>query len=299
MKFTEEEFYGNTQNTVLDNGDMVPLNQLGRKEQKINVGLTVGLTFLKTIVGIIGFMFYFITVLIGLFPQKAIKVLDFVGAEKASLFCYERIYEKEQTLASLYNVVQKSIETKDHNKTSKYISKLQGKSDYVNFCIKVNTATLKVTTKEYVAFLGDLDGYLVSQNIYAKYEANKKEEAENIALLDLLNLNVYSFGFSSYVECLENDKSKTSEQIDSQILSIVNSNMESISVLDLIKQRREDVDVSLSDGTVNDKILRVYTSLKIEKVLHKIYSVMGEESLKTETAQKIQNLQNEYNNLVK
>ena len=169
----------------------------------------------------------------------------------------------------------------------------------MNFCIKVNSASLKASLKKHVAYVGDLDGYLVSQNIYAKYEANKKEEAENIALLDLLNSNVYSFGFSSYIECLENDESKTSEQIDSQILSIANSNMDSISVLNLIKQRRENADVALSDGTINDKILRVYTSLKIEKVLHKIYSVMGEESLKTETAQKIQALQNEYNNLVK
>lgn len=300
MKFTEEEFYGNTQNTVLDNGDVVPLNREEESnKQTLSLTSTILTTFLKTIVCLFCTIFYIISVTICLAPSMAVKAFDLIGASKASLSCYERIYEKDKTLANLYNVVQKSIQNKDHKKTAKYIKELRGKSDYVNFCLKVNNATLKVTNREHVAFLGDLDGYLVSQNIMAEYNTNHEDNAKSIALSDLANKNVYSFGFSSFVDCLENDKSLSQDELNAKILEVANLIVDNKSVLDLIKERRVLVDVSNSDNSVNDKILRVYASLKIEKVLHKIYSVQGEEDLKNQTAQNIQNLQNEYSELIR
>lgn len=299
MEFTEEEFFGNTQNSIGGEGELVPLNKEEQKKQEINMVQTIGLTFFKTIIAIFGSIFYCFAVMVCLMPQKAIKVFDFMSLNKAELFCYERVYKQEKNLANLYNVVQKSIENKDHYKTSKYIKELQSQSEYANFCIKVNSASLKVSAKEHIAYVGDLDGYLVSQNIYAFYEENKKETAKEVALNDLKNQNIYSFGFSSYVECLENDDSLTEAKVNEKILEVINSSFDSNVVLDLIKQRRENVDVSLSNGTTSDKILRVYTSLKIEKVLHKIYGIMGEETLKSQIAQSIQALQNEYNNLVR
>ncbi len=304
MRFTEEEFYGNTQNTVLEGGEIVPTNvnvveSKKEKQSANNLAFDIFSTFGKTLAILVGVLFYVMSITICLAPRTAIRVLDFVGAEKVSLVCYERIYEKEKTLASLYNLVQKSIQNKNHKKTAKYIEELQGKSDYVNFCIKVNSATLKATEKEYVAFVGDLDSYLVSQNIIAEYKSNKKGEAKTIALLDLTNSNVYSFGFSSYIECLEDDNQLTQQEINALLLELVNQNLENKTILDLIKQRRQIVDVSLSDGTTNDKILRVYTSLKIEKVLYKIYLIQGEEELKAQVTQNIQDLQNEYNNLIR
>ena len=98
---------------------------------------------------------------------------------------------------------------------------------------------------------------------------------------------------------MENDERKTQQEVNDEILEIIATKIDSTSVIDLIKQRRSIVDVSSSDGTTNDKILRVYTSLKIEKVLYKIYLIQGEEELKTQTEQNIQELQAQYNNLIK
>ena len=213
MRYTEEDFYGNTQNTVLENGEVVPANYRIKREksdkQSSKMAIDIFLTFAKTLMILVGMVFYIISITVCLSPTKAIEIFDFLGAEKASLACYERIYENDKTLANLYNLVQKSIENKDHKKTSKYIQELQGKSDYVDFCVKVNEATMKATDTAYVAYVGDLDSYLVSQNILAKYNSKSKKGAKEIALSDLTNSNIYSFGFSTYVECLENDERKT------------------------------------------------------------------------------------------
>ena len=299
MKYTEEEFYGNTQNTVLGNGEVVPLNNNEGGVHSPKIAITILLTFVKTFVALVGIVFYIMSVLITLAPTSGIKMFDYIGAEKISLFCYERIYEKDKTLANLYNVVQKSIQNKDHEKTSKYIKEMQQKSDYIVFCLKVNTATLKVTEKEYVAFVGDLDGYLVSQNIIAEYNSGNEQRAADIARLDLKNANLYSFGLSTFIECLENDESLTDKQINYKILEVVNLTSNSTATINLIKSRRSLVDVSNTDGSLNDKILRVYTSLKIENVLHRIYTIQGEEGLKNQTAQNIKNLQAEYDDLIK
>ena len=270
MKYTEEEFYGNTQNMVLENGEVMPINSSGEgKETNSKVVLTIGITALKTMMILIGLMFYIISVAISLAPSFAIKIYEFVGADKVALSCYERIYEQDKSLANLYNVVQKSIQNKDYKKTSKYIRELQAKSDYLNFCVKVNKATLNVAEKHYIAYVGDLDGYLVSQSIMAEYNTNNKDKARDVALSDLVNTNIYSFGFSSFIECLENDDKLTREEVNLEILELIDRKVDDKSVFELIKTRRTLGDVSNSDGSLNDKILRVYACLKIEKVLYK------------------------------
>ena len=140
MNFTEEDFYGNKQGTVLEDGEVnynEQANQEGGGLHGSKLALAVLVTFVKTLMGLIGTLFYMVAVMVCVAPKSAIKVFEFVKLDNATLFCYEKIYQDEQTLASLYNLVQKSIENKDHQKTNKYINELQGKSDYVNFCIKV------------------------------------------------------------------------------------------------------------------------------------------------------------------
>ena len=131
MNFTEEDFYGNKQGKVLEDGEVEynlngdePVENLSASK----LAEAVVSTFLKTLLVLIGSIFYFISVMVCLAPKSAIKVFDFAKMDKAALYCYEVIYEKEQTLASLYNLVQKSIENKDYKKTNKYIDELQGKN---------------------------------------------------------------------------------------------------------------------------------------------------------------------------
>lgn len=298
MKYTEEEFFGNTQNIVSENGELVPISNEPTKNT-LKLGKLILSTFIKTFICVFGLMFYFAAIVVGLAPNFAIKMFDYIGAEKASLACYEQIYKKEQTLSSLYNLVQKSIENKDHSKSSKYIKELQGKNDYVDFCLKVNKAVISRLDKAYIAYLADLDGYLVNQNIIAEYETNNKAAALNCAILDLDNTNVYSFGILSYIECLENDKSLSQEQVNQKIIELVNTEAEGLKVIDKINHRRTLADVSNAGTNQEEKIMLLYTSLKIERTLYKVYDILGEQELKENARQNILSLQAEYNELIK
>ena len=298
MKYTEEEFFGNTQNIVSENGELVPISN-EQTDNNLKFGKLVFTTFLKTFICVFGAMFYFFAIVVGLAPSFAIKMFDYIGAEKASLACYEQIYKKEQTLSSLYNLVQKSIENKDHKKSSKYIKELQGKNDYVDFCLKVNKAVIDSLDKAYIAYLADLDGYLVNQNIIAEYETNNKAAALNYAILDLENTNVYSFGILSYIECLENDKTLLQEQVNQKIIELVNTEVNGSKVIDKINHRRTLADVINAGTNQEEKIMLLYTSLKIERTLYKVYDVLGEEELKENARQNIISLQTEYNELIR
>jgi len=303
MNYTEEEYYGNKQKTVLESGEVQDIATIKEnKQQEVNLPLTILTTCIKTLVSLFGILFYIIVVMVVLIPTSAIKVFDFTNFNKASLYCYERIYEKKQTLASLYNLVQKSIENKDYKRTSKYIKEFQNNSDYSNFCIKVNAMVISSSEKEYIAFVGDLDGYLVSQNILALYNKKEQDKAWNEAKNDLFNSNIYSFGLATYVDCLVNDKA-LSNQEKKDVLAVLKTKEVTIGtqtglLLDFVNSRLNSL--KLSDSlTVEDKILRVYTSLKINNVLVKIYEASNDTLLKNSAQDEIVKLQNTYNELIK
>lgn len=303
MNYTDEEFYGNKQNAVLETGELVEAGKQEEKKEAKEPKLAIAMlsTFAKTLLVLICSVFYVVSAVVGLSPKSGIKIFEFMKAEKAALSCYERIYQKSGTLADLYNVVQKSISIKNYEKTSKYIKELQGKTSYNEFCIEVNDAILQVTEKKYLAYVGDLDSYLVSQNIMALYLDGKKDDALTLALSDLENNNIYSFGLSAYFACLAEDSSLTKEEKDvkiAQIASIVVDSDLSLTVLGKIKERRTNADSELSNGGYNDKILRVYTSLKIENVLLEIYEATNEEDLANQTRSQISDLQDEYDALI-
>jgi len=303
MNFTEEEFYGNNQGTVLEDGEVVNIqNEEKGQGVQINVAKTVGLTFVKTIIGMLGFAFYFVCTMVCLAPKQMIKVFDFASLDNASLFCYERVYKQEQTLANLYNLVQKSIENKNYKKTNKYINELQGKSDYVNFCLKVNAASLKDKSKKYVAFYGDFDGYLVSQNVLALYGKNQKEEAMSVAESDLINPNIYSFGLNAFVGEVESDKSLNENEKKAIKAAFIDKeltlNGQTKKLFEFISDRLNSLEIN-DDLTIEDKILRTYSSLKINRFMLKVYEA-NEKTVEAEQVRlTIKSLNQTYADLIK
>jgi len=302
MNYTDEEFYGNTQNTVLENGDVVPVGKQNQEESQFKMGLSIFVTCLKTLVLLVGAIYFVFATTVSLSPKSAIKIYEFLGAEKATLSCYERIYYKTETLADLYNLVQKSIQTKDYERTSKYIEKLQNKNEYVGFCIEVNNATKQVTNKEYIAYVGDLDGYLISQNILALYNVGKTEESESVAIADLQNDNKFSLGLATYIDCALADSNKTLTEKNEWLVEIANSTvveMGNKTILEQLQSRRMMADISNASENDADKIMHVYTCLKIESLKLKIYVASNDESLASETRSQISTLQEMYNNLTR
>ena len=296
MNYTEEEFFGNKQNEDLE--------QEEKQEPKVDVGGTVLVTFVKTIAVLLCSVFYFLATAVCIAPKTSIKIYEFFGANQAVIACYERIYLKSGNLADLYNLVQKSIEAKNHNKTSKYIKELQSKSGYQDFCSEVNKAIIKVSESKYIAYVGDLDSYLVSQNIYALYTSGKKEEAKQIAINDIVNSeNVYSFGLSTYVECLLSDSSLELEHRQALFENLFESTIQTESgnkfMEDCINEKRSLADeVNAQVGNTVDAILRVYTCLKIDNLILKYYECVEEESNANAMRLQIEELQERYNELI-
>lgn len=294
MNYTEEEFFGNKQNADLEQEEQ-------KQEPKVDIGGTVFVTFLKTIAVLVCSIFYFLAVAVCLMPRTTIKVYEFFGAKQAIIACYERIYSQSGDLADLYNLVQKSIEAKNHKKTTKYIKELQSKSGYSDFCFEVNAATIKVAENKYIAYVGDLDSYLVSQNILALYVDGKKEDAKQVAIDDIVNNeNVYSFGISTYVECLLSDEDMTEEQRKEAFMTFYNFVVEgevTKAVSSYIDDKRVVADEQNAANDV-DAILRVYTCLKIDNVLLKYYECAEDESNANAMRLQIEELQERYNELI-
>lgn len=294
MDYTEENFFGNKQNSAKE-----PEEKLN---EKVDVGNTVFSTFMKTFAVLFGLLFYFLGVSVCVIPEKAIKFYEVFNADKTIIVCYEKIYQKSGELADLYNVVQKSIEAKRYEKTAKYIKKLQNSDGYDEFCSMVNSASVSATENKYIAYVADLDGYLVSQNILALYNLGKKQSAKDVAVKDIVySENIYSFGISTYIECLMNDKSYSLEERKQMLIEfyeeVVDENQTMKSISSYIDDKRDLVDLSQAVGNDKvDKILRVYTSLKIEntRLLYYEAKEMNTDAVRLE----IEELQERYAQLI-
>lgn len=285
-----------------ENGEQTLTENSGNARVQ-NLTKDIFLTFLKTLIILVGSAFYILAVSLCLSPNFAISVYEFLGATKASLSCYERIYAESGELADLYNLSIKCVEAKDYKKASTYIETLRGAEGYEDFCREVNRATIETTSLKYVAYVADLDGYLVSQNILSLYESGEKQKAKEFAVLDLASENVYSFGISTYAMCLMSDSSLSSEEKSEALKNLAEQSVtfdaETKTVLEWINERLALANPEYGEeGNNIDKILRTYTCLKIENLNLIIYENANEHALASETRAKIEELQNQYNMLI-
>lgn len=298
MNYSEEDFYGNVQNTVDAEGQVQPIQDKEQpKKEKVNYTLTILSTFAKTLIVIIGSIFYLVSVSMSINTSFAIKIYEFFDAKDAVVVCYERVYNKSNSLNDLYNLVQKSIQAGDSKKTNKYIEILQSNSKYLEFCHRVNHSVKQVTEKKYYAYVGDLDSYLISQNIIALYENGKKEKALNLALTDLTNNNIYSTGIATYIDLLMNDTSLEFETREQNLNALLNEKISNKTIMEHIEIRIEVVDYSEASD-VHDCILRVYTALKLNNLKFNIYSYTNAEAEADSVRLEIERLQDVYESLL-
>lgn len=285
-----------------ENGEQTLTENSGNARVQ-NLTKDIFLTFLKTFIILVGSAFYILAVSLCLSPNFAISVYEFLGATKASLSCYERIYAESGELADLYNLSIKCVEAKDYKKASTYIETLRGAEGYEDFCREVNRATIETTSLKYVAYVADLDGYLVSQNILSLYESGEKQKSKEFAVLDLASENVYSFGISTYAMCLMSDSSLSSEKKSESLKNLAEQSVtfdaETKTVLEWINERLALANPEYGEeGNNIDKILRTYTCLKIENLNLIIYENANEDALASEARAKIEELQKQYNMLI-
>lgn len=299
MNYSDEEFFGNQQNTVDSQGDVKPIEEPKQPKKELNVFRTVALTSLKTILVVFGALLYFMAVCHIVSPLTAAKIYKVMGANNAVVICYENVYEKTGNLSDLYNLVQRTIEAGDSDKTNKYIEILQNDSNYGDFCKRVNDSTIKVAEKKYIAYVGDLDSYLVSQNIIALYQKGQKDKAKDLALEDLTSENIYSFGFSAYVDCLMNDQYYTLEERSEKFVSLLEITYKKQYMMNYINDRLELVNNYKFEPVLSSRILKVYTALKIQNVRLNYFVQKGEENNADKVRIEIEKLQEDYDALIR
>lgn len=279
-------------------GEVVNNNPNNVKEE--GVGNTILSTLSKTLISLIVIVGYLLALLIQLCPLQAIKVYEYIGASNIAIVAYENQYKKTRELTDLYNLIQKSISNKDYGRTVNYIEVLQEDKEYTDFCTSVNSSSVKAASLDRIAFVADLDSYLISQKVNAYYYINQTK-ALDIALEDLFNTdNIYSVGLTTYISLLINDKGLTEEQKNAKFEQIKSSINQETNVLERIDYRLTLVDVDILNPTSDvDKILMTYTSLKLNQAKYNIYKFTNEQTLANNVLVEINRLQDVYDDLIK
>ncbi|MBQ3158367.1 MAG: hypothetical protein IJB98_01595, partial [Clostridia bacterium] len=113
----------------------------------------------------------------------------------------------------------------------------------------------------------------------------------------------YSFGVSTFVECMMSDKSYSEEERKQLLIEfyedVIDENQTQKSISSYIGDKKDVVSLDNAVGNNNvDKILRVYTSLKIENVMLLYYEAKSNEAEANAVREQIEELQEIYADLI-
>jgi len=265
----------------------------------LSFGKTISATILKTLAVIVVVVCYSLSMFVQLFPIRAAKFYESIGADKVAVSGYEIQYKKTGELKDLYNLILKSISVQDNNRIVEYIEIMINEDDYQDFCDNINQASITVAKLDRVAFVADLDSYLKSQLIKAYYYTDKSK-AKTFAVEDLCQTeNIYSVGLSTYIASVMEDKSLTNKVKDSKITQLSQLEQSGRSILEWVDSRLELVDTTIvTPSSSVDEILMVYTSLKLNQIKYNIYKSTNEQGLANNVLAEINRLQEVYESLV-
>lgn len=274
--------------------------QAAPKQEGLNVATLVVNTAMFTFVALICLAMWFLSVAYVIDPHASIKYFDFLGAPKASLAAYERTYQKSHENYDLYDLINKSISVGEYKTTLKYINELRTQTYYEAFVNEIDEISTEGIAKRYIALVGDYDGYLNGQYVIALYKSGDKEGALKSAAEDLNNQNLRSFALSAYFDCLYGDNTLTSYMAD--ILNVSSYTFEDgQNLVEKLEQRREATDITnaIDQYDTVEKLVRLYTSMKIDNVLIAIYNNTGETELASEVAGELRALRTVYDSLAR
>lgn len=270
------------------------------KDKKYNVWKNATVSFLK-IIGIVVCAFFFVTTtLFSLFPSLGTEYYNVLGLKKAEELCYERQYQKSDNIADLYNLVVFE-QDKNNIKQLQYINELMNKKGYTDFCEKLNDSALsKTNEKSLIAYVGDVNAYLVNQKVKCLYELNIS--AETFVYSCLKNDNLTEQSFASYVELIRKDNSLSeTKKIEKyqDLLDTFEANGQTLEVL--LNNRLLYINQKLGETNLseNNKIILQYTLMNDYRACYVVYHTIGNETKTSEYETKYNEARSEYNNLVK
>lgn len=263
---------------------------------------TALLTFVKSLILFVALIFLIFCLCYVFFPSSVANLYDTFGYQEGVVAAYERIYNKSQKNSDLYNLIQKSVVAKTHAKTSKYINLLKQNDDYDTFVSKTNKALIEASEPKYIAFVGDLDGYLTSELVVAEYKLGNKQNALDIATSDLISGkeegdNIYSFSMASYLNCMVEEYRLDEGKLKNEVASLVGQTINNVGFMTHVENRELLADYTRASSD-SEKILRIYTCLKIEKFKYQVYSILKENQLSSNAKEQVKVLQDAYDLLI-
>lgn len=264
----------------------------------------------KILLACLALFFYIISVLFFLAPNIDAKLFNFFGLTKAEESCYLQVYDSSGKITNLYNIVLFEQENGNYEKELYYINVLMSDDEYESFCEKMNKASIKSSSKELYAYVGDVNAYLINRKVKCLYALNLENSYENrssaiIAYVrnQLKSENAYETSFLTYVNLVLNDKTLTESEIKEtfEILDGMISSEDSESTTELI-QKREDLILLLLDEESDNvqKIILQKSLVDFYKAEYRYFDALGEEE---SVLDEIENNYNqavlEYQNLIK
>ena len=270
------------------------------KEKNTSVWKNASVSFLKIFGVIVCAYIFVLTVVFSLFPGATANYFKFFGATKAEELCYERQYQKTNDIADLYNLI---LFEQDRNnlKQLQFINELRSKKEYEDFCKKLNDSALSDTTeKSLVAYVGDVNAYLVNQKVKCLYKLNLG--CEVFIYTELKSGKLTEQSFASYAELVYTDKSLTKEQKIAKYHDLIDTaELDGQTLEVLLNNRLLALNEKVSEENLqeNEEIILKFTLAKDYKACYYVYSTLGNEVKTSEFMTKYNEAIAEYNNIIK
>lgn len=173
--------------------------------------------FAKTLVCLIFIFFFVISSLFVLAPKFDAKIFSFFGLKKAEEACYERVYDKSNSCADLYNLIVFESELENYEKELYYINLLNCREDYDEFCNKLDNSALQtINDKSLVAYTCNTNAYLINQKIKSMYklgfDSGVSPTVRNFVKAKLESEELFDSAYATYVEMVCADNNLTNSQ---------------------------------------------------------------------------------------
>jgi len=223
-------------------------------------------------------------------PKVYISWCESLSLSGGEFLGYERIYAQSGELPHLYNVINAAARAGKDKKELSYIKLLQSDEEYASFCEKMDASARSAAKKQYVAYVGSLDSFLNNERVSILF-SRSLSKARDAALLDLSNSNKYSFALDTFLS-----KAQRSKTADEQLAKVLAYESENKSIFQLLDARVALLEYSSLEGA--ERILSVYTLMKIEKARYTLYNFSGMETERDQAKINFENLQNEYASLI-
>ena len=231
------------------------------KLSKKNVFNILKLLLLIFSISIFSF-FVFLGAMFFIAPKVDAKIFNFFGIKSAEEACYKQVYKKSNSNADLYNLILFEKQIKNYEKELEYINELKGKSDYKEFCKKMDLTGLDYcqNNKNQYIYFADVNAYFEARKVICKFNLNVNKGINYNILLDLQeNLggdDLTEYSIFEYVNLVLTTDSLTKTE-KTNLIKKVSEN----SIIELVIERINNIENKIDTTTDEVELILLQNSL--------------------------------------